>query len=392
MQGSGVALPAVTPRRPLPTVTGTIVFTDVKDSTAVREATPDAMSEALHLHDDLVFMCFERFHGYAVNQAGDSFVGWFESPGDALLACLNIQRELPSLPWPQDLSPRAWESESGRPTLADYHGLHVRMSMCFGTVIEKPNKASGRRDFEGTLCDTAARLLNLASPGSIVVDSATFRALSHDQAAALIMPQCDYSCIGSKMLKGISSLVQCYCICNIFSEKASVSSEMGTANAKCRRLSDLPALPIPFDEAPLEPVQSPGAISIRNGSLPSSPSTPTGSPHAPITPKSTPPRPVPNSTIMPAGLPGRASRPMASLAVSLNSSYCVDEPLPPVTPCVAVRARPIQVSFCPPGDPTIRPTHVRPLQKAYSHPRLGSSSGSLAKAGCLRPINSLPGV
>ncbi|KAJ6576075.1 nucleotide cyclase [Mycena vulgaris] len=77
-----------------------IVFTDIKGSTHLWEATP---SGAIHLHNNLLRRHLRVCGGYEVRTEGDCFMCSFPTVLDAVWWCLKIQVELLNVSWPQDI-------------------------------------------------------------------------------------------------------------------------------------------------------------------------------------------------------------------------------------------------------------------------------------------------
>ena len=71
----------------------TLVFTDVEGSTALWEAAPVEMREALELHDQLMRRTIDEYQGYEVKTEGDAFMVAFQHPKDALAWCLAVQND-----------------------------------------------------------------------------------------------------------------------------------------------------------------------------------------------------------------------------------------------------------------------------------------------------------
>ncbi|HEX9027624.1 MAG TPA: adenylate/guanylate cyclase domain-containing protein, partial [Anaerolineales bacterium] len=77
----------------------TFLFTDIEGSTALWERDPQAMSQALGRHHAILHAAIEGNNGEVFNIVGDGFCAAFESPGSALAAALQAQRELAAQDW-----------------------------------------------------------------------------------------------------------------------------------------------------------------------------------------------------------------------------------------------------------------------------------------------------
>jgi class 3 adenylate cyclase len=77
-----------------PTGTVTFLFTDLEGSTRLWERYPEAMSEALSRHDEILRAAIEANNGRVVKTAGDGIHAVFSIATDALEAALEAQRAL----------------------------------------------------------------------------------------------------------------------------------------------------------------------------------------------------------------------------------------------------------------------------------------------------------
>jgi class 3 adenylate cyclase len=76
----------------LPSGTVIFLFTDLEDSTRLRERQADAMRAALARHSDLLRPPVEKHHGHVFKTAGDAFCVVFQSAADGLAAALDEPR------------------------------------------------------------------------------------------------------------------------------------------------------------------------------------------------------------------------------------------------------------------------------------------------------------
>jgi predicted ATPase/class 3 adenylate cyclase len=79
--------------------TVTFLFTDIEGSTALWERFPDAMRDALALHDSIVRRAIEAAGGTVFDTAGDAFCAAFARPSDAVDAAVAMQRALLAADW-----------------------------------------------------------------------------------------------------------------------------------------------------------------------------------------------------------------------------------------------------------------------------------------------------
>ena len=143
----------------LPTGTVTFLFTDVVGSTRLWERYPEAMSEALARHDEILRAVLEGNNGRVVKTTGDGVHAAFSAATDALEAALEAQRALLGEEW----------AETGP--------LRVRMALNTGATEERDG------DYFGTPVNLAARLLSAAHGGQVLLASPT-QELVHDTLPA----------------------------------------------------------------------------------------------------------------------------------------------------------------------------------------------------------------
>jgi predicted ATPase/class 3 adenylate cyclase len=133
----------------LPSGTVTFLFTDLEGSTRLWERHPVAMGPALERHDALLRDTVERHRGAVVKTTGDGLHAVFTTAHDALEAALDAQRALAA---------ETWEVPSP---------LRVRMGMHTGDAVARQG------DYYGPATNRAARVMDSAHGGQIVVSNAT---------------------------------------------------------------------------------------------------------------------------------------------------------------------------------------------------------------------------
>ncbi|KAJ7769449.1 adenylate cyclase [Mycena metata] len=157
---------------PAPTGHVAIVFTDIKGSTHLWEASPSGMLTALHLHNNLMRRHLRACGGYEVRTEGDCFMCSFPSVLAAVWWCLIIQMELLNVPWPQDIldcpDGRAVYDEMGR---LIYRGLAVRIGIHCGSPLCLPDPVTTRMDYFGLMVTRAARIASTAAGGQTMFSS-----------------------------------------------------------------------------------------------------------------------------------------------------------------------------------------------------------------------------
>ena len=129
----------------------TILFTDIEGSTSLTQSLGDAAAMALvRSHDRIVEASLGRHGGSEVKHTGDGIMSAFPSVVGAIRSAVDIQRELARM-----------ASESGSP-------IRVRVGLAAGEPVTE------RGDLFGAAVQLAARLCQLAQPGSILVSSGVY--------------------------------------------------------------------------------------------------------------------------------------------------------------------------------------------------------------------------
>ncbi|KAJ7067072.1 adenylate cyclase [Mycena amicta] len=147
-----------------------VVFTDIKGSTHLWEATPSGMIAALHLHNTLLRRYLRHCGGYEVRTEGDSFICTFPTVLAAVWWCLMIQVELLGVSWPQDIlncsdGRQVYDSQG----MVIYRGLCVRMGIhCGAPTLCLVDPVTGRMDYFGLVITRASRISSIAQGGQIM--------------------------------------------------------------------------------------------------------------------------------------------------------------------------------------------------------------------------------
>jgi len=164
-------------RAPAPMGEVSLVFTDVQDSTALWDADPDIMTEALNVHNRLMRLYIGRYNGYEVKTEGDAFMIAFSDPIDACMWCLDIQEALTLSEWPRLLltNPSAAEEREDVSRRVIYCGLRVRMGIHVGTPLCSNDPNTGRMDYFGPDVNRSARVAGAAHGGQIIVSGGIFK-------------------------------------------------------------------------------------------------------------------------------------------------------------------------------------------------------------------------
>eukprot|EP01060_Flectonema_neradi_P004163 TRINITY_DN12731_c5_g1_i1.p1 TRINITY_DN12731_c5_g1~~TRINITY_DN12731_c5_g1_i1.p1 ORF type:complete len:1838 (+),score=324.93 TRINITY_DN12731_c5_g1_i1:79-5514(+) len=190
-------------RRPPPRDQVTLVFTDVQSSTVLWDKSPDGMKVALALHNSVLRRLIEKWRGYEVKTEGDAFMIAFQRTEHALNWCLDSQRELMQINWPEELleHPAASVVHSADGKVL-FKGLRVRMGFHTGDPDCEQDPVTGRMDYFGPMVNLAARISGVGQGGETVIGGAAFRHLHRN--GSLPDPEVHLYCHGSISLKGIT--------------------------------------------------------------------------------------------------------------------------------------------------------------------------------------------
>ncbi len=149
-----------------------IVFTDIKNSTALWEILPIAMRSSIQIHNELFRRQLRLIGGYEVKTEGDAFMVSFPTVTSALLWCFSCQSHLLECPWPTEILDTTHCQErvdaDGNPI---YRGLSVRMGIHWGKPVCEPDPITRRMDYFGPMVNRAARISAVADGGQISVSS-----------------------------------------------------------------------------------------------------------------------------------------------------------------------------------------------------------------------------
>eukprot|EP01063_Lacrimia_lanifica_P012728 TRINITY_DN1941_c0_g3_i1.p1 TRINITY_DN1941_c0_g3~~TRINITY_DN1941_c0_g3_i1.p1 ORF type:complete len:738 (+),score=132.98 TRINITY_DN1941_c0_g3_i1:3-2216(+) len=161
----------------------TLAFTDIRGSTSLWEASPDAMVTALDLHNTAIRKALAAHEGYEVKTIGDAFMTAFASASAAVAFGGASQVALWDTKWPDDLT---------RPNMDDGYGvLSVRIGIHTGQVTVQRNTLTGRYDYFGPTVNRAARVEPFGAPGAVTVTSEVLELVGGADAlsdAFIVMP------------------------------------------------------------------------------------------------------------------------------------------------------------------------------------------------------------
>ena len=148
----------------------TIVFTDIRASTAIWEMSPDAMAKSIRIHNALLRQTLDECGGYEVKTIGDAFMVAFDNTPAGINFSLLVQEKLLQADWPTALLDvpicKAQDDPEGRTI---WGGLTVRIGVNSGPVAVEENTLTGRVDYFGHAVNIAARLESSCVPGAVAV-------------------------------------------------------------------------------------------------------------------------------------------------------------------------------------------------------------------------------
>ena len=156
----------------------TFAVTDVVGSTALYNRYPSDMPAAMDQHDQILTAAILRHHGNPFKNTGDGVFSVFLRPLDAVLAMMDIQRDLRAAQW----------GPTGR--------IMIRTGIHTGLARPRGN------DFFGPALAAVSRLESAASADQILVSHAIIEGLNAEAAPR----PCEFSDLGVHHFKGIDGL------------------------------------------------------------------------------------------------------------------------------------------------------------------------------------------
>jgi len=183
---------------PAPTGRVTVVYTDVAGSAALWERYPDAMREALELHDALLRETVEASGGREARVFGTAFVLVWTDAIAAVRWCLRFQEALLDCPWPEPLleHPEAAGVRDAEGRLL-WRGLRVRMGVHSAEPV--PGSEAALR---GPTLGRAGRLAHVARGGQVLLSEVAWREVAALEGEARLED------LGAHRLRGVGGLVR----------------------------------------------------------------------------------------------------------------------------------------------------------------------------------------
>ena len=149
-----------------------IVFTDIKNSTALWEILPVPMRSGIMMHNELMRRQLRIIGGYEVKTEGDAFMVSFPTVTSALLWCFSCQSHLLELPWSNEiLETTHCQEKLDADGNVIYRGLSVRMGIHWGRPVCEQDPITRRMDYFGPMVNKAARVSAVADGGQIAVSA-----------------------------------------------------------------------------------------------------------------------------------------------------------------------------------------------------------------------------
>lgn len=162
------------------TVEGAIAFTDLSGFTEFCAIKGDeAAVELISMHEQMLRSEIGR-RGRIVKNLGDGFLLFFGDPGDAVRAALALQDTFEDASFNGDFP------------------LWVRIGIHFGTPVRHG------RDLVGHDVNVAARIVDLAAPGEVLVSEACTGRMARR------LPDISFEEVGPVIMKGIPEAVTLY--------------------------------------------------------------------------------------------------------------------------------------------------------------------------------------
>lgn len=134
----------------------TVMFTDLKGSTAIAEKYGDLTSrQVIQHHNDLLLPAVKENHGVFVKSIGDGTLSHFDNAQDAVRAAVRIQKGIDAL------------NRSGKFPMPVLMRIGMHTGKC---ILEKS-------DIFGDVVNTASRFESSANAGEIYISEDTYNAL-----------------------------------------------------------------------------------------------------------------------------------------------------------------------------------------------------------------------
>ena len=165
----------------------TLIFTDIESSTNLWVSYPQAMGQALIIHNNLMRKYVKEFAAYEVKTVGDSFMIACKTAQMGLDLCKAVQAAFRNEPWP--------------PEIAEFYGvpfMKVRMGVHFCTDVDCVfDEVTKGYDYYGNDVNKTARIESKAVGGEVLISDEL-------AAAAQSLGGYELEAVGEQELKGIT--------------------------------------------------------------------------------------------------------------------------------------------------------------------------------------------
>lgn len=197
------------------TQTLTLLLSDLQGYTA-RQARSSRADQARDLaeHERLLRPVFAKFDGTVVKTMGDAFLVRFDSPTNAVLAAVQVHRQLEH------------HNQSLDSAQAAKAALRVRIGIATGEVA-----VDDAGDVFGDAVNLAARLQSSAEPGAVWLAESTFLSMNRNEVQAFE--------VGARVFQGVPNEVKVYRVLDAWLQAQPVLSaaELQRAVAPIVRMS-----------------------------------------------------------------------------------------------------------------------------------------------------------
>lgn len=166
---------------PLSTSRRTFLFTDIESSTRMWDQYPDAMLDALDLHDQVLVDAVREAGGDVIRHTGDGIIAVFRGAMMAVQAALSAQRGLAGTEWP------------------GVEPLRVRMGIHTGDVVLRGG------EHHGWALNFTSRLHALAHGGQVVVSGAAMSDVGQGG-----LPEVEFVDLGLHHLRDVAEPIRVY--------------------------------------------------------------------------------------------------------------------------------------------------------------------------------------
>jgi class 3 adenylate cyclase len=154
-----------------------IVITDIAKAASLWEFNAEAMKDATLLHNETIRAQIRKHGGYEAalirnGSTGEgSFCVAFADAASALEWCMDVQKELLKVDWPEAIlaHPAAAEENGEVDDRVLYKGLRVRMGVTVGRPKMAKDPVSRRIEYIGPVVNTAARITALTHGGQVLI-------------------------------------------------------------------------------------------------------------------------------------------------------------------------------------------------------------------------------